>query len=101
VKAESALEKLGGELVTVDAAIAKKNNIDGGVSVKKKGTTGAVAGSRIQEGFIITSVNGKPVKTIEDLAAALKSAKGTAFFEGIYPGFPDETYRYPVSIAGE
>jgi Do/DeqQ family serine protease len=101
VKAETALEKLGGELVNVDAATAKKNNIDGGVSVKKKGATGAIAGSRIQEGFIITSVNGKPVKTVEDLASALASAKGTAFFEGIYPGFPDETYRYPVAISGE
>ncbi len=101
VKSESAIEKLGGQLATVDAALAKKNNIDGGVSVKTKGSGGALANSRIQEGFIITSVNGKPVKTVEDLAAALKTVKGTAFFEGIYPGFPDETYRYPVSIAGE
>jgi S1-C subfamily serine protease len=99
VKAETALEKLGGELVNVDPAVAKKNNIDGGVSVKKLG--GAIAGSRIQEGFIITSVNGKPVKTIDDLRTALANVRGTAFFEGIYPGFPDETYRYPVSIAGE
>jgi serine protease Do len=101
VKAETAIEKLGGELVNVDAATAKKNNIDGGVAVKKKGASGAIAGSRIQEGFIITSMNGKPVKTVEDLAAALGNAKGTAFFEGIYPGFPDETYRYPVALSGE
>lgn len=99
VKAETALEKLGGELVNVDPAVAKKNNIEGGVSVRKLG--GAIAGSRIQEGFIITSVNGKPVKTVDDLRGALANVRGTAFFEGIYPGFPDETYRYPVSIAGE
>lgn len=101
VKAESAVDKLGGELTNVDPAIAKKNEIEGGVSVKKRGSSGAIAGSRIQDGFIITSVNGKPVKNLEDLAAALRNVKGTAFFEGIYPGFPDETYRYPVSIAGE
>ncbi|HEX6913961.1 MAG TPA: trypsin-like peptidase domain-containing protein [Chitinophagaceae bacterium] len=101
VKAESALDRLGGELVTVDAAVARKNSIDGGVSVKKIGTSGALAGSRIQEGFIIISVNGKPVKTVEDLASALASIRGTAFFEGIYPGFPDETYRYPVTITSE
>jgi Do/DeqQ family serine protease len=101
VKAETALDKLGGELATVDAATAKKNNLDGGVSVKKKGASGAIAGSRIQDGFIITSVNGKAVKTIEDLASALANVKGTAFFEGIYPGFPDETYRYPVAITAD
>ncbi len=101
VKAETAMDKLGGELATVDAATAKKNNLDGGVSVRKKGTSGALASSRIQDGFIITSVNGKAVKTMEDLAAALANVKGTAFFEGIYPGFPDETYRYPVAITAD
>ncbi len=101
VKAETAMDKLGGELATVDAATAKKNNLDGGVSVKKKGASGALAGSRIQDGFIITSVNGKAVKTMEDLASALANVKGTAFFEGIYPGFPDETYRYPVAITAD
>ncbi len=101
VKAETAMDKLGGELASIDAATAKKNNLDGGVSVKKKGSTGALANSRIQEGFIITSVNGKAVKTVEDLVSALANVKGTAFFEGIYPGFPDEAYRYPVAITEE
>jgi Do/DeqQ family serine protease len=101
VKNQTAAEKLGGELATADKNTTQKNNIDGGVVVKKKGTTGAIASSRIQDGFIITSVNGKPVKTVEDLNAALTNAKGTVFFEGIYPGFPDETYRYPVTIDGE
>lgn len=96
VKAETALDKLGGELATVDAATAKKNNIDGGVTVMK-----SIPGSKIQEGFIITSVNGKAVKSVEDLAAVLANVKGTAYFEGIYPGFPDETYRYPVTIEGD
>jgi serine protease Do len=96
VKAESALDKLGGDLATVDAATAKKNNIDGGVTVRK-----SIAGSKIQEGFIITSVNGKQVKTVQELAAVLSGVKGTAYFEGIYPGFPDETYRYPVTIEGD
>jgi serine protease Do len=98
VKAESAIEKLGGELVSIDKSLAIKNNIDGGVTVKKKGSSGAIGNSRIQEGFIITSVNGKPVKNMDDLTAALINVKGTAFFEGIYPGFPDETYRYPVTV---
>lgn len=98
VKTLTASEKLGGELATVDKTVAQKNNLEGGVVVKKKGGEGAIAGSRIQEGFIIISVNGAPVKTVQELNAALANAKGTVFFEGIYPGFPDETYRYPVTI---
>lgn len=98
VKNKTAAEKLGGELVNIDLSVARKNNIPGGIAVKKKGTTGAIASSRIQEGFIITSVNGTPVKTVEELNAVLATARGTVFFEGIYPGFPDETYRYPVTL---
>jgi Do/DeqQ family serine protease len=101
VKAENAVEKLGGELVNVEPSIANSNNIEGGVSVKKKGTTGAIAGSKIQEGFIITSVNGKPVKNVQELTAALANSRGTVYFEGIYPGFPNETYRYPVAISAD
>jgi len=101
VKAESAADKLGGQLATVDAATAKKNNLEGGIIVKNRGEGGAIANSRIQENFIITSVNGKQVKTLEELSAALANAKGTVFVEGIYSGFPDETYRYPLNLSDD
>ncbi len=96
VKNEAALDKLGGELATVDAATAKKNGIDGGVQVKKLGS-GAIKNSRIQEGFIITSVNGQPVKSVDDLKKLLANVTGTVRLEGIYPGY-DETYGYPLNL---
>lgn len=97
VKNEAVMDKLGGELATVDAATAKKNGIDGGVQVKKLGN-GAIKNSRIQEGFIITSVNGQPVKTVEDLQKLLQNASGTVRLEGIYPGY-EETYGYPLNLS--
>ncbi len=99
VKAETLGDRLGGELATVDAAAAKKNNIGGGVQVKKLGT-GALKNSRIQEGFIIMSVNGHEVKTVEDLNSILANATGTVKLEGIYPGY-DETYGYPLNLSGD
>lgn len=99
VKAETIGDKLGGELATVDAATAKKNNISGGVQVKKLGT-GALKNSRIQEGFIIQSVNGQEVKTVDELNAILANATGTVKLEGIYPGY-DETYGYPLNLGGD
>ena len=92
-------DKLGGELVTLDAATAKKNNISGGVQVKSLGK-GALKNSRIQEGFIITSVNGQEVKSVDDLKAVLANATGTVKLEGIYPGY-DETYGYPLNLGGD
>jgi serine protease Do len=90
VKQTSILEKLGGEFATIDSKTAKANEIDGGVLIKKVGN-GSLKKSRIQDGFIITSVSGIEVKTIEDLTNALKNANGsTIYFDGVYPGFADK-----------
>ncbi|WP_153800729.1 Do family serine endopeptidase [Foetidibacter luteolus] len=97
VKAESSLDKLGAELATVDAATAKKNDIAGGVVVKKIGN-GVLKNTRMQEGFIITSVNGQEVKTVDELKSILASARGNVRVEGIYPGY-EGTYGYPLNLS--
>lgn len=90
------LDQLGGELANVDKATAQKNDISGGVVVKKLGT-GPLKNSRMQEGFVITSVNGRNVDNLDDLKAILQNSQGTVRLEGIYPGY-DGTYGYPVNI---
>jgi serine protease Do len=99
VKGTSILEKLGGELVNLDTKTAKANEIEGGVLVKKVGDN-LLKKSRIEDGFVITSVNGIEVKNVDDLKNALKGAKGTVYFEGIYPGYL-ESYRYPIKLDDE
>ncbi|MBG9376861.1 Do family serine endopeptidase [Panacibacter sp. DH6] len=99
VKQESVLDDFGGaELATVDKATAQKNDISGGVLVKKLGT-GILKNTRMQEGFVITSVDGQEVKTVEDLKALLGKAQGgTVRLEGIYPGY-EGTYGYPLNLS--
>lgn len=99
VKTSSAFEKLGAEFDNVDKKIATANELLGGVIVKKI-KEGALKNSRMQEGFVITAVNGVEIKTLDDLKAALSGIKGTVYFEGIYPGYT-ETYRYPVKLDEE
>jgi Do/DeqQ family serine protease len=99
VKSSSVFEKLGGEFATVDKKVAKENEIEGGVIIKKVGTS-ILKKSRIQDGFVITSINGIEIKTLEDFNTAMKNARGTVFFEGIYPGFTD-AYRYPIKLDEE
>jgi len=98
VKTASVQEKLGADLQDLDKKTAAANELSGGVVVKKI-NAGPLKSSRIQEGFVITSVNGMPVRSIDDLNKALSSANrgGTAYFEGIYPGYT-ETYKYPVNL---
>ncbi len=100
VKSQSTLEKLGATFETVDKKTATANEISGGVSVKKIVKDGAIQKSRIQEGFVITAVNGNDINTLDDLKEILKNAHGTVYFDGIYPGF-SESYRYPVRIDNE
>lgn len=96
VKTESFFDKLGGELVTLDPATAKKNDIPGGVLVKKLGN-GLLKNTRMQEGFVITSIDGQGVTKLEDLKAALANAHGTVRIEGVYPGY-EGNYGYPLNI---
>jgi Do/DeqQ family serine protease len=96
VKQESILDHLGAELVTVDKATAQKNDISGGVLVKKL-SNGPLKDARMQEGFVITSIDGQEVKTVDDLKTILRSAQGTVRLEGIYPGY-EGTYGYPLNL---
>ena len=88
--------KLGADLVNIAQEDAKKLNIDGGVRVRNVGD-GVLAQARVQKDFVITSVNNRPVKSVEELMSLLSSASGTVRFEGIYPGF-EGMYGYPVNL---
>lgn len=100
VKNISILDQLGAELENVDKKIATANELAGGVVVKKIGK-GTLQNTKMQEGFIITSVNGQEVKNVDELKTALLASKGgTARLEGIYPGY-EGSYAYPLNLSGE
>lgn len=99
VKANNALESLGAELENVDKKVAVANEINGGVLVKKI-KEGLLKSTKMQEGFVITSVNDVEIKTVDDFKNALQAAKGaTVRLMGIYPGFQG-TYAYPLNLSG-
>jgi S1-C subfamily serine protease len=51
----------------------------------------------MQEGFIITKVDGKPVNKAEELVKILEGKKGGVMLEGVYQDFPG-TYYYAFGI---
>lgn len=98
VKTTGMIDKLGAELVAVDSKTAAANQIAGGVVVKKIGE-GLLKRTRMQEGFIITSVEGMEVKSVDELDKALSMNKGRKIkIEGVYPGF-ENTYPYPLDLS--
>ena len=89
-------EKLGGELETYDKRKAAEMGIEGGVLVKKI-NGGALKASKMQDGFVITEVNGVAVISIEELKAALNSSQGITRIKGIYPPY-EAVYGYPLNL---
>ena len=91
-------ETLGAELETLDSKKAGQYGIEGGVLVKKIIKGGAFSKTRMQEGFVITSVNDTYVTNIEQLGNAIRNSETGVYFEGIYPEAPDAIYRYPLLL---
>ncbi|HYC39111.1 MAG TPA: trypsin-like peptidase domain-containing protein [Chitinophagaceae bacterium] len=91
-------DRLGADLETLDRKKALQYDIEGGVLVKKIKEGGPFSRTRMQDGFIITSVNGMDVTNLEELSRALASLDGRNIqLEGIYPGY-DGIYRYPLNL---
>lgn len=68
--------------------------IDGGVKVLSI-NGGKFARSQVEEGFIITKVNGKAVKTVKEFEAAIAGKEESMVqFEGLYPDAPYDVYSF-------
>ncbi len=94
-------EKLGADLETLDKKKALQYEIEGGVLVRKIKTGGPFSKTRMQDGFIITSVNGIDITSIDQLSQAIRSLRGESIqLEGMYPGY-EGIYRYPLNIGDE
>lgn len=100
VKNATTLEKFGGVLENLDKKTAAAYDVPGGVVVKKIGG-GALSRTKMQDGFVITSLNGIVIKNTEDLRIALEKNKGnTVKLEGIYPGY-EGSYGYPLNLGDD
>ncbi len=83
---------LGAELKAVERDEAQKLNIDGGVKVTKLYPGKLRSATEVREGFIITSINTKPVSTVEQVSNILQKTTGGVMLEGIYEN--DTTKHY-------
>jgi serine protease Do len=87
---------LGGTLENLSKEKAESYDLEGGIVVKKIKQGGLLSKTRMEEGFIITSVSGREVKNIDELSKLLAGAYGTVRLEGMYPG--SDMYVYPLTL---
>lgn len=48
--------------------------------------------TQMQEGFIITKLDGKSIRSVDELAKALEGRKGGVMLEGVYEDLPGTQY---------
>lgn len=93
-------DRLGVELESLDSEKAAKYDIEGGVIVKKIREDGPLSKTRMEQGFIITTVNGRDIKNADELGRALGAGYGKIKLEGIYPGY-NGVYTYQIDLGEE
>lgn len=91
-KADS-FRTLGAEFAELTDAERQRYDLSGGVKVSKMFSGTLRSMTDMQEGFIITEVNGKKVRSISDLKSALRSSRSDMVtLGGVYPSDPGQRY---------
>ena len=83
------VEVLGGRFANIDAQTAKRLDIKGGVQVQSMKSGGLLAKARVREGFIITHINDKPIRSVVDLASLTDKVQS---IDGVYPNGKSASY---------
>ncbi len=98
VASNDLMTRLGVEFEEVDEKTLRRLELDFGIRVKELTRSGELAKeTSMREGFIITHIGGKPVKTIEDARGAFENAKGGILIEGRYEEYSKKEY-YALGI---
>ena len=83
------VEFLGGRFADIDARTAKKLHIKGGVQVQSIKSGGLLAKARVREGFIITHINDKAVRSVAELGGLTDKVQS---IDGVYPNGKAASY---------
>jgi serine protease Do len=90
----SALGARFGNLSDQEKQRLSRYKVEGGVKVLSV-EGGKFGRSRVEEGFIITKVNGKAVKTVKEFEAAMAGKEDSMVqFEGLYPDAPYDVFSF-------
>ena len=86
------LNLLGADFEALDDEIAQKLDLDGGVKVARLYPGKIRKQTQMKEGFIITHIDGKKVRDLDDISKALENKAGGVMLEGVYEGSTTKYY---------
>jgi len=89
---QKVLDILGVELQEIDRETARKNDVSGGLRVTKLFNGKLKRNTDIKVGFIITKVDGRTIKSVDNFIKYLENRKGGVMIEGVYEDYPGSYY---------
>ncbi|MGB0886586.1 MAG: trypsin-like peptidase domain-containing protein [Vicingaceae bacterium] len=90
-----AIKLLGAQLNKVDKNVLKQLKIKNGIKVTEL-YNGKLRSVGVRKGFIITSINRKPLNSLDDINQIIDNAKGGILIEGIYENGRREYYAFGI-----
>jgi len=91
------LDEFGAKFESLGKADAAKAGISGGVRVTAIDNEGLITDqTNMKPGFVITKVNGQPVRSVEELKQVLSKQDSNLQLEGVYPG-SSTVYYYGIN----
>jgi serine protease Do len=84
IKKEELVSSLGASFQPLSDNEKQNLRINNGVKVTGL-TSGKLKKAGLEEGFIITNINNKPVNSVDDIKRIINGIKGGVYIEGIYP----------------
>jgi len=82
--AKDVIPMLGAKMQVASADLQRKLGIDHGVQVSELGD-GLLRNAGIREGYVITEIDKKPVRNVDDVSKILSNKNGGVLLEGVYP----------------
>jgi serine protease Do len=93
---EEEVVELGAEFVNLDEDLAEEIGVVGGVTVADINDGIISEQTKVRPGFVITKVDGRNVRDVEDFQATIKNRRGAIRLEGVYPDNPDRPVSYAI-----
>ena len=94
-KAGETVEIFGANIRTISPQTASGLKLKGGVEIVSL-SDGKFAQAGVKQGFIITSINRKPIYTADDLRTILQNSTGGIYIEGVYPNGTISYYAFGI-----
>jgi serine protease Do len=90
------LPMLGAEMQVASSDLMRKLGIDHGVQVKNL-EDGLLRNAGIREGYVITEIDKKPIRSVDDVSKILSNKNGGVLLEGVYPNKVRAYYGFGIN----